>query len=75
MAILAGGSAPRRRQAFTQGLQVAATVSAAIILVAAILRGHVLRRAEKKTREHVARRVAVEPCTCRAPRRSCGAPR
>ena len=42
------------REAFTQGLQVAATVSAAIILVAAILVATVLRRAETQSDERAA---------------------
>jgi DHA2 family multidrug resistance protein-like MFS transporter len=49
------------REAFTQALQVAATVSGAIIVVAALLVATVVRRADEHVRLPAA--IAVEPCT------------
>ena len=49
------------REAFTQALQVAATVSGAIIVAAAILVATTVRRAEERA-PAVAPAVALEPC-------------
>jgi MFS transporter, DHA2 family, multidrug resistance protein len=49
------------REAFTQGLQVAATVSGAIIVAAAILVATVVRRRDERA-PALAPAVAVEPC-------------
>jgi DHA2 family multidrug resistance protein-like MFS transporter len=49
------------REAFTQALQVAATVSGAIIVAAAILVATIVRRADERA-PALAPAVAVEPC-------------